>query len=1004
MVSVKASAVRLLLMVGLALVPIASYSLGLGRLKVNSALNEPLNAEIDFTSVSEKELKGLKVNLAPRADFLSVGTERAPILTELKFTVAKRLDGRYFIQLHTEVPFPEPFLHLLVKVEWVNGQIVREYTALIDPPYLIAGKPGGVQLPGLEPGETSDAREESLAAQSLSVEPMSQAAETSGIGGPDAASEVAALSSELSMNSMPDVPVAPDEISSAAVGAPMTAPRAERRRPPQASVRVIDPVGYAAPNWTNAAEYRVKRGDTLWGIAQRVRADSQVSVQQVILAIYKNNPDAFFRNNVNNLRSGKILRMPERESVTAISKTAALKEFRAQYDVWQEYKIQLAGASEKIKVVEAPSPAESAAPAPKIATRAARAESKPKAAKSGEASAPAKPKEPKKAVQAPDAVKPEQAPKKTDVAKPAQETKPEEGTTPSEELLKIVRATLGAEQSASPKKQSEAESAKDADSKERRVLQDRVTTLEESIESKEMETKDLSAKVGQVRDQLKNESRLIEIENQKLAKAQQAPAPEVKTAPAPSPPPAEKPKAETPAEPPKAVAPAKPAPAAPPVRAKTQKPPPRSSPAAPPPPPPAEKGVVASLMEELSSDSLLFPILGGGIVLIGGGIFLVYLRRRQKSIAEFEESILASDAIAADTGTNLDMSSAPAVTTGDTSFLSDFSQTGMGNIHTDEVDPVAEADVYLAYGRDETAEEILRDAIVKHPERQELKQKLLEIYHQRNDVGAFETLAEELYAALGGGGGKMWEKIEEMGRKLNPNNPMFQGGGAPGLAGAGAVGAGSRVDDISVTAVASPRSDAPESSLDANSLAGGLDFDLDSVDTPVDPVSPAASIDFDLDLTAEAAADNAAGAKSPEESLEAALDFSTDAEKSDGELDIADISDVSDNMVSFDSADAQSDVADLDVSSEDLTPDSGIQWDAGSETAAEQESDTAVETAASDEGQLQQWDETATKLDLAKAYIDMGDAEGARSILDEVLAEGTEDQKKQAAELATQLS
>jgi pilus assembly protein FimV len=106
---------------------------------------------------------------------------------------------------------------------------------------------------------------------------------------------------------------------------------------------------------------------------------------------------------------------------------------------------------------------------------------------------------------------------------------------------------------------------------------------------------------------------------------------------------------------------------------------------------------------------------------------------------------------------------------------SDFSQTGPGSIDTDEVDPVAEADVYMAYGRDVQAEEILLEARQKDPKRAAIHLRLLSIYAKRNDVKQFETLAADLYAETRGTGTR-WEKAAAMGFKLNPNNPLFGGG------------------------------------------------------------------------------------------------------------------------------------------------------------------------------------------------------------------------------------
>ncbi|HYG14039.1 MAG TPA: FimV/HubP family polar landmark protein, partial [Methylophilaceae bacterium] len=112
------------------------------------------------------------------------------------------------------------------------------------------------------------------------------------------------------------------------------------------------------------------------------------------------------------------------------------------------------------------------------------------------------------------------------------------------------------------------------------------------------------------------------------------------------------------------------------------------------------------------------------------------------------------------------------IDTGDTSFLTDFSQSTGGMIDTHDVDPIAEAEVYMAYGRDAQAEEILKDAIAKEPKRYELHLKLLEIFAARNDAASFETVAGELYSTLGAAD-PIWSKIAETGHKLEPENPLY---------------------------------------------------------------------------------------------------------------------------------------------------------------------------------------------------------------------------------------
>ncbi|MEK7840176.1 MAG: FimV/HubP family polar landmark protein, partial [Pseudomonadota bacterium] len=539
------------------------------------------------------------------------------------------------------------------------------------------------------------------------------------------------------------------------------------------------------------------------------------------------------------------------------------------------------------------------------------------------------------------------------------------------------------------KKVVETEAVKDR--KERQSLAERVASLEESVISRQIHAKDLSDKIGAVRAQLKREKRLMELESQRLAEATRKPepvvAPETKKPDVKAedkPKPESKPEAK-PAAKPEDKAETKPAtPATPvkeeakPVEVRKAAPPRRAAP--PPEPAKEEKGFVAEMMDTVLGSDLM-PVFLGGVVLVSGLIAVIYLRRRRRAIGEFEESILSADGSTDQPAMTTD-TSGQAVPAGDTSFLSDFSQGGMGTTHTDEVDPVAEAEVYLAYGRDETAEEILKDAIVKNPERNELKVKLLEIYHQRNDARGFETLAEELYAALGGRGGKLWEKVEGMGRKLNPDNPLFRGG-APAGGGKPAAKAGARTmpgfNDTS-RSMSSPGFTTP-----MGGDTGTVGHTKTSAGQAPAPGSET-SIDFDIGMGGPASGESmsemvrsgGSAAPAPEPTGVGSPDTGLE------DIDLGQATPSGNNSIDFDMG---ASTPESSAPMQSAAPaDGGLDFDFGA--AADMGSDVAVaeQPAAGGEGGSAQWDETATKLDLAKAYIDMGDAEGARSILDEVMA------------------
>jgi len=983
---------RKLAIVLLAATPLAAQALGLGRFMLHSGLDEPLNAQIELLSPTTGEIKTLKTSLASREDFDIAGVERAPHLFDIKYAVSQSPNGKYFLKLTSDQPIREPFLHFLIQVEWSGGRLIREYSALLDPPQWASGKPAEIETPQLLTGEGPSSVPTAAEAETpMPVEtlpPIGTEPEQAKVAVAEAAPSTAEPEPAAPATpGEPPAPVGAETVPAAEAAAPpavteptkaaetkpsvIPTPQAEAEPPAEVATMPAEPTPVtepaavpapmpeASPAMAGPSEYGpVRKGETLSQIAERVVTDKSVSPQQVMIAMLRANPAAFINNNVNHLMAGKILSVPDRETIAAVSRDEATREFRAQYDAWQEYKLKLAGSSRALTVAESEPP-----------------------------------------------------PVKKDETKPAPPTKSEKATKKQAsaraeptDLLRIVRANLEKEIAEDTAKTPGVETRKDA-AKEQGKLTERVATLEEALESQQMQNKEMRERAGKLQDQVKNTERLIELENKDLAKAQKQAAEKAAAEKAA----AEKAAAE------KAAAEKAAAEKAAAEKAAGQKPAPVQKPAAAtarkptPPPPPPQEDFLSGLLAGILDNPVTLALLGGVAALLAGlGGFYVYRRRRASR--EFSESILSGSSISADASI-MDTSGQAAAS--DTSFLSDFSQGGMGNIHTDEVDPIAEAEVYLAYGRDEQAEEILKDAIVKDPVRQELKGKLLEIYFQRHDVSAFETLAEELYAQLEGKGGKVWDKAEEMGRKLSPSNPMFRGGKpATGAATAPAAATTMLVSEPSTSAEPTLLDESPvqvqepTSGLDLAGSDMSLDFESPSTKPPESealdmtldfdagtaaPTTEAEGVgagggDFDLDLgLGESGGEEASNSidfslpSSPEPESSGGLDFSTSSEN--GGLD-------------FTSSFETQTESGLDFTPEG-TGDSTLEFEKVAEPpASEAGSDTA----------LPGWDETATKLDLAKAYIDMGDSEGARSILDEVMAEGNDQQKQQARDLASQIA
>jgi pilus assembly protein FimV len=426
--------------------------------------------------------------------------------------------------------------------------------------------------------------------------------------------------------------------------------------------------------------------------------------------------------------------------------------------------------------------------------------------------------------------------------------------------------------------------------------------------------------------------------------------------------------------------------------------------------------------------------IGAGALAVLAGLAALIASRRRKT-TKFEDSIISGTDIK--TNTVFGSTGGGVVNTGDNSLASDFSREGLGNIDTDEVDPIAEAEVYLAYGRDAQAEEILKDALKKDPQRQEIYLKLLEIHAQHNKPSAFETVASELYAVTSGQG-DAWQKAVVLGRQLDPNNPMFAEGGAPGgrasvvagaAAGAAAAGAMAYTSDPHRIEPRMPdiaRDDSMEFQMDEEisisptsgavaktpaDILAGAESELENTARHAHP------IDDDPDAThigpygAVAAASAAlAGALAASNANSAAMNTaSADASKAKGfdapRFDLDFRLDDADKPAplgksrpepEFETATAGGGnaptltrpAAALELDKLDLSFDP-------ERTTFEDPTPSVLDG---------QWHDAATKLDLAKAYQEMGDVEGAREILQEVLHEGDDQQKVEAKSLLAKLS
>ncbi len=265
-------------------------ALGLGGIDLKSGLNQPLNAEIEITGATPEELRRLTASIATRETFARYGLEFPQYLNSLEFLVSKNSVGRDVLRVRSREPMDEPFVTFLVEAEWARGRLLREYTVLLDPPvYLPDQSPGSAPLVSTPRSSTSQPSSTSGAVTRPAPAPTPFTA-------PAAAPVVQAPSGRAN--------------SGAAPGS-MTGP--------------------------------VRRGDSLWGVANRSRPQS-VTVNQMMVALYRANPEAFM-GNMNLLRQGARLRVPTEGEVAAITRNEAFGVVKEETASWRGAPASVASTS-----------------------------------------------------------------------------------------------------------------------------------------------------------------------------------------------------------------------------------------------------------------------------------------------------------------------------------------------------------------------------------------------------------------------------------------------------------------------------------------------------------------------------------------------------------------------------------------------------------------------------------------------------------------------------------
>lgn len=933
-----------------------AHALGLGDIHLRSALNQPLDAEIELVEVRDLSAAEVIPKLASPEDFNKAGVDRQYFLTGLKFTPIVKPNGKSVIRVTSDRPVQEPYLNFLVEVLWPNGRLLREYTVLLDPPLYspqtaaaVPRAPMAVPAPVVRPSATAAPR---------------------------------------------------------ATPAPSSAPAAPSRR-------------------LEGNEYRTGKNDTLWEIAARARPDGSVSVQQTMLAIQDLNPDAFLGGNINRLKSGQVLRLPDAEQIKARTQPAAVAEVNQQYTAWREGRSLPTGGARQLDATpranagNAPAQAETKDSLRLLSGENGKAKGGDKGSKDGQAVA---------------------------------------------DKLAVTKESLD-----STRRENDELSSRMTD------LQSQMDKLQKLIALKDAQLAKLQSELGNDKTAATNGAAAVPAPVPGAESAAQPAAPAVADQPAAAAPSGDA------GTPPAPAAEAQPAPAPAPAPAaavpapEAQKPQPAPAPVA----APVEQAET-SIVDEILANPIWLGAIAGSALLALLVLLMIISRRRaakeQESLAAYagdDEPHLDDDLTLA--GSELDTLDVPQA-----AEVAAPAQAAPERVAAQTSDALGEADIYIAYGRFNQAAELLQGAIYDEPQRTDLRLKLMEVYAEIGDREGFARQENEL-REIGGAE----PQVEQLKSRYPGMVTLAAVGG--GLA-AAAAASDDDLDGFSLNdfTIDSPSTDSPAATVESaaqphGDLDDAFDLALDDLELGDDkPAAPASqqddelsfgSFDLDDDLSlggspaetpsAKAEDDFAFDLDLPEEpaaKVEApslagdlgdfSLDLDKDLEKDSHSAltsaeddfllglddDSASLSGVSPEEFSLDieskapQADDLPDDFDLSLADDEPAPAKADDSFAAQldEVSAEldrlsahndepqapveslaEESFSASELDLPGEGAddeddfdfLSGADEAATKLDLARAYIDMGDTEGARDILDEVITEGNDNQQQEAREL-----
>ena len=979
-----------------------AQALGLGEIELQSWLNEPLDAEISLRQSAGVDPGDVFVNVAPEAAYQRVGLERNQFLSKLKFEVVTGSDGNLAINVSSREPVREPYLNFLLELTWPNGRLMREYAVLVDPPVY---------------AEESGVREQVSA-------PVSSAA------------------------------------SAPARQTTTRSPESIRR---EAAVQRAPARGYQPDTFGPTGP-----SDTLWMIAQRMRPDSSVSMQQMMLAIQDLNPDAFIDGNINKLKRGQVLRAPTLDQIQRRTKAEANRVVARQNEEFQSPRP--VDATRTAQAETAPAQTAENAGTDELKLLVAEEETSPRtddeggsAGGDGEQAGGADAGN-AVAMEELDATRRENeelSSRLQDMQEQVQtlqrllELKNSQlaelqGMTQEEALAALAAEGESAQASAAgADANAEGETAAATESAD---VEEPAAQAGESAEAREGESAE-----AQEGESAETEAGMVEGSADTTAamsgdgEQAEASAAEGESESAEAPAEAEgdasgsgqsdvtgadtaaQPGADTEFAEATEAAEADDAPAAAAAPAQEES---RAQPKPPQTAPAKEKGFFGQFMDTVLGNPMYQIALGGGLILLLLLLLLVARKNAKREKDFYDEFNRGEDDSADD---SVDLGTAGVVA---------------GAAQEETADALAEAETYIAYGRNDQAVEVLETAISREPSRADLRLKLLSVYADNQDRDAFEKQYGEVAALEDESALQEAEAIRsrldeaesmpsiddlesqlrsdsfsladnEPGQALSFETPEQEPEEDWSLSDElKADEFEAAADEVKENEFGELESDSSlETDTGDNSVEFDLsDFELDADDAGLDQLDSEQPAEEEIDLGLEG--------ESLDESfldeLDAELEKVSSEEDSLEELDLEDSSldelelDVSDEdlalMEEF-SEDSESPEVDEELGLEDALQELETEEDPlGDVPVVEPEPEAEAVTPATgldiDESDLEDddfdflagTDEAATKLDLARAYIEMGDSDGARDILEEVALEGNDDQKAEAQELLKNLS